>query len=82
MEHRYKRSRQHVQSSTHLDLQQSLFIAIQLRSSKMASFLTKFYISAILVMLTFTSGMAVAVPDEEGMRYVYVWDVPLTQWSF
>ena len=48
----------------------------------MASFLTKFYVSAILVMLTFTSGMAVAVPDEEGMRYVYVWDVPLTQWSF
>ena len=38
----------------------------------MASFLTKFYVSAILVMLTFVLGMALAETDEEGMHYIYV----------
>ena len=33
-------------------------------------------------MLTFVSGMAIAEPDEEGMRYIYVWGVLLTQWCF
>ena len=78
--HRYKSLRQHDESSTHLNLQEYSFIATQLHSSKMTSFLTKFYVSAILVMVTFISGMAVAAPDEEveGMRYIYLWDVPLT----